>query len=502
MIEPKIDDLLAAVDSKYTLVILAAKRAREINSYYNQLGEGRGEFVPPLVETGLRNKPLSIALEEIAEGKIDVRAHRGARGSSSPLAGRRVLLGVTGGIAAYKAAHLARLLTGRRRRRHGRHDRGGHAVRRPRHVRRAHRAPASHLAVGAPRRGPARPARARGRRRRRRAGHRQRARQARARPRRRPAHLHAPRVRRARSSSRRRCTPACGSTPPPRRTSQRSTTRGVRVRRPGRAARSRTATRAWAGWPSPRTIAGGASRGRASARGRRSRRAASVVVTAGPTHEPIDPVRFIGNRSSGKMGVAIAAEALARGADVTPVLGPGHRGRRRRASELVRVTTAEEMRAAVLEAARRRRRRRDGRRGRRLPPEGTPPTASSRRTSGPPELALEPTPDILAELGERERPAGPRRVRRRDRRRRGRGPREAARKAPGPARRERGRPRGHRLRRPTRTTPRSWPPTATTTRCGTGRKRELAPRRSATGSRRLLGPADGPTHGRLDSAAS
>ena len=55
MIEPKIDDLLAQVDSKYTLVTLAAKRAREINSYYNQLGEGRGEFVPPLVETGLRN---------------------------------------------------------------------------------------------------------------------------------------------------------------------------------------------------------------------------------------------------------------------------------------------------------------------------------------------------------------------------------------------------------------------------------------------------------------
>ncbi|HEX7464844.1 MAG TPA: DNA-directed RNA polymerase subunit omega [Actinomycetota bacterium] len=71
MIEPKIDDLLAQVDSKYTLVILAAKRAREINSYYNQLGEGRGEFVPPLVETGgLKNKPLSIALEEISEGKI------------------------------------------------------------------------------------------------------------------------------------------------------------------------------------------------------------------------------------------------------------------------------------------------------------------------------------------------------------------------------------------------------------------------------------------------
>ncbi|HKX24772.1 MAG TPA: DNA-directed RNA polymerase subunit omega [Actinomycetota bacterium] len=71
MIEPNIDTLLERVDSKYTLVILSARRAREINSYYNQLGEGRGEFVPPLVETGgLRNKPLSIALEEIAEDKV------------------------------------------------------------------------------------------------------------------------------------------------------------------------------------------------------------------------------------------------------------------------------------------------------------------------------------------------------------------------------------------------------------------------------------------------
>ena len=72
MLEPKIDDLLAQVDSKYSLVILAAKRAREINSYYNQLGEGRAEHIPPLVETGgLRNKALSIALQEISEGKIN-----------------------------------------------------------------------------------------------------------------------------------------------------------------------------------------------------------------------------------------------------------------------------------------------------------------------------------------------------------------------------------------------------------------------------------------------
>src|SRR6059036_3471983 len=69
MIEPKIDELLARVDSRYTLVILAAKRAREINSYYSQLGEGRGEYIPPLVE-GLGSKPLAIALREIAEGKV------------------------------------------------------------------------------------------------------------------------------------------------------------------------------------------------------------------------------------------------------------------------------------------------------------------------------------------------------------------------------------------------------------------------------------------------
>jgi DNA-directed RNA polymerase subunit omega len=78
MIEPKIDDLLRVVDSKYTLVILAAKRAREINSYYGQLGEGRGEFVPPLIETGgLRNKPLSIALQEISDGKVEFERPEG-----------------------------------------------------------------------------------------------------------------------------------------------------------------------------------------------------------------------------------------------------------------------------------------------------------------------------------------------------------------------------------------------------------------------------------------
>ena len=60
------------VDSKFHLVHLAAKRAREINGYYAQLGEGMGAFVPPLLGTET-NKPLSIALEEIAAGKIEAR---------------------------------------------------------------------------------------------------------------------------------------------------------------------------------------------------------------------------------------------------------------------------------------------------------------------------------------------------------------------------------------------------------------------------------------------
>lgn len=78
MIEPDIDNLLKKVDSKYSLVTLSAKRAREINSYYNQLGEGRGDFIPPLVETGgLRNKPLSIALEEIGEDKVSFERPEG-----------------------------------------------------------------------------------------------------------------------------------------------------------------------------------------------------------------------------------------------------------------------------------------------------------------------------------------------------------------------------------------------------------------------------------------
>lgn len=69
LIDPPIEDLLDRVDSKFTLVTLSARRAREVNSYFNQLSEGLGSIVPPQVASVSR-KPLSISLEEIAEGKI------------------------------------------------------------------------------------------------------------------------------------------------------------------------------------------------------------------------------------------------------------------------------------------------------------------------------------------------------------------------------------------------------------------------------------------------
>lgn len=74
----------------------------------------------------------------------------------------------------------------------------------------------------------------------------------------------------------------------------------------------------------------------------------SVLVTAGGTQEPIDPVRFIGNRSSGKMGYALAAEARKRGAGVTLVSGPSALVAPQQI-KLIQVKTAEEMRQAVLQ---------------------------------------------------------------------------------------------------------------------------------------------------------
>jgi DNA-directed RNA polymerase subunit omega len=69
MMNPRIEELLEATHSKFGLVTLAAKRARQINSYFGQLGEGLGSSIPPQV-TSVARKPLSIAFEEIAADKI------------------------------------------------------------------------------------------------------------------------------------------------------------------------------------------------------------------------------------------------------------------------------------------------------------------------------------------------------------------------------------------------------------------------------------------------
>ena len=70
LISPRIDRLLENVDSNYASVLVAAKRARQINSYYHNLGEGTfDEFPPPMIETASKNY-LTIALEEVAAGKM------------------------------------------------------------------------------------------------------------------------------------------------------------------------------------------------------------------------------------------------------------------------------------------------------------------------------------------------------------------------------------------------------------------------------------------------
>jgi phosphopantothenoylcysteine decarboxylase/phosphopantothenate--cysteine ligase len=127
-----------------------------------------------------------------------------------------------------------------------------------------------------------------------------------------------------------------------------------------------------------------------------------VVITAGPTHEPIDPVRFVGNRSSGKMGVALASEALSRGARVTLILGPGS-VRPPVGVDVVEVETAEQMRAAATERAA----TADVIVMAAAVADFRPKVTADRKLKkehGVPELVLEPTPDILAELANIRRP--------------------------------------------------------------------------------------------------
>lgn len=71
MIEPPIEEVIGKAGGRFNLVLLASRRARQINSYYTQLGGGIGRYVPPQVHS-LSHKPLTIALEEIAADKLQV----------------------------------------------------------------------------------------------------------------------------------------------------------------------------------------------------------------------------------------------------------------------------------------------------------------------------------------------------------------------------------------------------------------------------------------------
>ena len=71
MIEPPIEEVVGKAGGRFNLVLLASRRARQINSYYTQLGGGIGRYVPPQVHS-LSHKPLTIALEEISADKLQV----------------------------------------------------------------------------------------------------------------------------------------------------------------------------------------------------------------------------------------------------------------------------------------------------------------------------------------------------------------------------------------------------------------------------------------------
>jgi phosphopantothenoylcysteine decarboxylase/phosphopantothenate--cysteine ligase len=130
---------------------------------------------------------------------------------------------------------------------------------------------------------------------------------------------------------------------------------------------------------------------------RRDLEGETILVTAGPTQEPLDPVRYISNRSSGRMGYALAEAAAARGAQVILISGPVHLPEPRGVS-VIHVTTAAKMRQAVLEH---------------LDPATIIVKAAAvadyhvarvsqqkiKKTATRLSLELDPTPDILAELG-------------------------------------------------------------------------------------------------------
>ncbi|MGA2209080.1 MAG: bifunctional phosphopantothenoylcysteine decarboxylase/phosphopantothenate synthase [Acidimicrobiales bacterium] len=144
-----------------------------------------------------------------------------------------------------------------------------------------------------------------------------------------------------------------------------------------------------------------AATGKAAGNGAADLAGRRVLVTAGGTREPIDPVRFIANRSSGKQGYALAEAARVRGADVTlvtTVQRPAPAG-----IEIVEVETAAEMADAVLSRAQEQDLIVMAAAVADFRP-SAPAVAKIRKAEGIPEIALEPTLDILAELGRRRRP--------------------------------------------------------------------------------------------------
>ncbi|MBI4391217.1 MAG: bifunctional phosphopantothenoylcysteine decarboxylase/phosphopantothenate--cysteine ligase CoaBC [candidate division NC10 bacterium] len=125
-----------------------------------------------------------------------------------------------------------------------------------------------------------------------------------------------------------------------------------------------------------------------------------LLMTAGPTYEPLDPIRFVGNRSSGRMGFALAEAAAARGARVTLVTGPTHLAPPA-GVECVRVETTQEMYEAVLARAA----EADAVIKAAAPADYRPSTvAPAKIKKGREVLSMEltPTPDILGELGRRK----------------------------------------------------------------------------------------------------
>ena len=399
---PPIDELLDKTSSKYALVIFAAKRARQINAYYSQLGEGLLEYVGPLVETTPQEKPLSIAMREINAGCSP--PSRPTSREPARVDGRQIVLGVGGGIAAYKACELLRLLHRVRPSGPGGADRGRAALRR-------------RADLG----GAVRPA---GRRRR--LG--RRATRCRTCALGQPADLVvvAPATADLLAKAAHgladdlltntlltaRCPVVLAPAMHTEMWEHPATVDNVATLRAPRRVVIEPAVGRLTGadtgkgrLPEPAEIFAVArrvlARGVAAAADLAGRH---VVVTAGGTREPLDPVRFLGNRSSGKQGYAFARTAVARGARVTLIAAnvalPDPAG-----VDLVRVGTTEELREATLEAAadadvvvmaaapgrlpagdvRRRRRSR------------------RRTTARAPTIELVTNPDIAAELGARKR---------------------------------------------------------------------------------------------------